>query len=99
MFDQIALLSPEIRSYILRFIFGAFGIITYFVITMTGFIKTEIDNPSRNPNLYKIQVMLFFVFLGGSLALMFEIGNSLGCFVQGLTIRPTLTYLYQGVKK
>ena len=89
----------NLLPYIGRFTLGAFGTITYFIITKTGFIKTKIDDPKQNPNLYKWPVLLFFIFLGGSLTLLFEIGNPLGCFTQGLTIKPTLIYLYSGVKK
>lgn len=98
MFDQITL-DLDIMIYLMRFLLGSFGTITYFIITKTGFIKTEIDDPVRNSNLYKIPAMFFFIILGGALALMFEIGNPLGCFTQGLTIKPTLTYLYSGATK
>ncbi|PIY60624.1 hypothetical protein COY95_00820 [Candidatus Woesearchaeota archaeon CG_4_10_14_0_8_um_filter_47_5] len=85
-----------IPGYVIRFVLGALGTGVYFMAIKTGFIKTSVDDPVTNPNVFKPAVILFFCGVGGILPLIFDVMSYAGCFIYGLTIRPTITSLYQG---
>ena len=85
-----------VTDYIIRFVLGAFGTSVYFMAIKAGFIVTEIEDPRKNPNIFKPSVILFFCFVGGVLPLIFEVMSYPGCFIYGLTIRPTITNIYWG---
>ncbi|MGC9310305.1 MAG: hypothetical protein ACP5E4_01120 [Candidatus Aenigmatarchaeota archaeon] len=93
-----ALFGAEYASVGLRFILGVAGAACYFMIVKTGFFETEEDF-SGNPNFFKPGVLIFFALVGGLLPVLYDTRNFLGCFVTGLTLRPTLMYLYKGAKK
>jgi len=81
---------------ILRFLFGAFGALVYFVSVKTGFAGIErverVPKDFENPYLKKWQPIAFFCLVGGVFAVLYET-NYLGSFIQGFIVRPTVKSL------
>lgn len=81
------------QELIFRFLVGTLGSLVYFVSVKSGFVKTEdVREGYRNPYLEQKRYVIFFCFIGGVLAVLFEM-NLLGSFIQGIVVRPTIKEL------
>lgn len=84
----------------IQFIAGFIGTSTYFMCLKYNFLNVKLDKPEKNSNnfLDNYYALLFFCILGGLIPAWMNIGQPIGCFIQGLIIRPTLSSFYNNHK-
>lgn len=76
------------------------GTFTYFMCLKFNFLNLELDAPEKNSNniLDNYYALLFFCIIGGLIPILMDIRQPIGCFIQGIIIRPTLSSFYNNHK-
>jgi len=80
----------------IRFFVGFIGTISYFMCIKHGFLTFELENPENNSNtlLDNKAALIFFCFIGGLMPWMLDIRQPIGWFLQGFSLRLTLSALW-----